>query len=171
MMRASTNAMNTPIVPTFIEVQIACSVREKMSLPVLVGAEEVDFALVHAEQMRVHRDQVEKLVFIPFNEELHILALVLVHRGHPAEIGLDRAFAFDRVDEGPHRTAVFVAELRNLRGAVGVILVAARDGRIIGRQERGEDARQDQRHQDHGGHKGGALFLEPRPDQADLARR
>ena len=109
-------------------------------LPVLVGAKDMDLAAFDPEKMRVHLDQAKELVAVAIDEEFYIEPLILVDLGHPAEIRSHRPFAFDPMDKGPRRTAVGVAEHRDLRRTVGIVLVAPGDGRIIGREKGRKEA-------------------------------
>ena len=154
-------------------------------LPRAVGAENVDAAAVDAEEMAVEAGavqadvepgagevdvEVEDLVVPALDEELDVAPLLHVDRGDPAEIGFDRTGAFQSVEEGAERAAVMVAEMRNLRGAVLVLLVAPGDGGVVGGEEGGGDAHGDQQEQHDAGDHGATLAAEAGPDQLALAR-
>src|SRR6056297_623867 len=137
-------------------------------LSILIRAEDVDLALFHAKKIQAARDEPEQLVTVTRHEELYIVAFILVDLGDPAKVRRHRTFTLYRMDKRPHRTAVLVTELRDLRRTVGVILVAARDGRIVRRQERREQARDHQKDQNAGRDHRRTLFLEARPDELPL---
>ena len=101
-----------------------------------IGAKQVDTPIRNAEQMGFCRDEAKKLVFRARNEKLHVTALILIDCLDPAEIGLDRPLALDGMEEGPDRTAIFVAEHRHIGCAVQIILVTTGHCWVVGRQER-----------------------------------
>ena len=119
----------------------------------------MDLSHVHAEKMRFDPQgfpakvesvagqvqiDVDEVEFPALDEQLEIAALVPIGLGDPTEIGGGGPLSFQVVEEGSERKAVFVPELRDLRRAVLVRLVAPGDVRVIRRQEgRGES------YQDH----------------------
>ena len=103
-----------------------------------IGAENVDLTLIDAKQMsaEVHP---EEGVFIALREQNHVATGFPVDLCHPAKVGLDRTASFVGVDERSKGKAIFIPKLWNLRRAILIVLIAARNRRIIGRQERCEE--------------------------------
>ena len=65
-----------------------------------VGTEQVDLALIDAEQMGVER-HTEQFVFVTLRKKHHVAALVAVDLAHPAEVGFDGTASFVGINKRP----------------------------------------------------------------------
>ena len=72
------------------------------------------------------------MVFPARNEQLQVAAFILVDRTYPTEITRRGPRPAIGIDKRPHRKAILIPKIGNLRGPVLVRLILPRDGRVIG---------------------------------------
>ena len=148
-----------------------------------IGSKDVDTTFIDPEQVRgegyAGYPEVQRLarqidiklevgILPPVDEKIDVTPLLGINLRHPAEIGLDRPGPLQSVQEGARRTAIMVAEHRDLRRPVLVVLVPPGDGRVIRRQEGCNKAHPDQHQQHKARHHRRPVLFEPRPDQLGL---